>query len=136
MRIDPDDRKTAAGIRDTAMGLFAARGVAGVTVRQIASAAGVSPGLVMHHFGSKEGLKEAVDQKAARVVEDLLGDVTRLGEEGGSGSRASVFADRLEDEPAWPSTSSDCSSTGARPQTFSSSASSRRAALACGSSPR
>jgi pimeloyl-ACP methyl ester carboxylesterase len=38
--------------------LFAVHGPAAVTVRQIATAAGVSPALVVHHFGSKEGLRE------------------------------------------------------------------------------
>jgi AcrR family transcriptional regulator len=38
--------------------LFAAHGPDAVTVRQIATAAGLSPALVVHHFGSKEGLRE------------------------------------------------------------------------------
>jgi tetracycline repressor-like protein len=35
--------------------LFAAHSPDAVTVRPIATAAGVSPALVVHHFGSKEG---------------------------------------------------------------------------------
>ena len=58
----PDDRTARAVIRDEALRLFAGRGPDAVTVRQIAAAAGVSPGLVIHHFGSKDGLREAVDQ--------------------------------------------------------------------------
>jgi TetR/AcrR family transcriptional regulator, regulator of cefoperazone and chloramphenicol sensitivity len=98
MRIAEDDRKTAAVIRDAAMELFAARGVAGVTVREIAAAAGVSPGLIMHHFGSKEGLRDAADQKAARFLEEMLTEMARLGKEGLGASLAALFADRLEDE--------------------------------------
>jgi TetR/AcrR family transcriptional regulator, regulator of cefoperazone and chloramphenicol sensitivity len=35
--------------------LFAVPGPDAVTIWQIATAAGVSPALVVHHFGSKEG---------------------------------------------------------------------------------
>ena len=81
------------------MRLFAERGAAAVTVRQIAAAAGVSPGLVMHHYGSKDGLKDAVDRRAVAFFEEILGELARIGEEGGSTSLAELFAARLEDEP-------------------------------------
>jgi AcrR family transcriptional regulator len=58
------DRPTVKG-RDrlimVAMQLFAERGFDGVTVRDIAKEAGVSIGLINHHFVSKEGLRAAVD---------------------------------------------------------------------------
>lgn len=44
-----------------AMRQFGELGFDGVTVRSIAAEAGVSPGLIKHHFGSKEGLRDAVD---------------------------------------------------------------------------
>jgi TetR/AcrR family transcriptional regulator, regulator of cefoperazone and chloramphenicol sensitivity len=56
------DLTAKARIRDAAMSLFAADGVAGTSVRAVADAVGVSPGLVIHHFGSKEGLRRAVDE--------------------------------------------------------------------------
>ncbi|GAA2854605.1 TetR family transcriptional regulator [Streptosporangium fragile] len=43
-----------------------------MTVRQIAGAAGVSPALVIHHFGSKEGLRAVVDEHVASVFDGLL----------------------------------------------------------------
>ena len=64
------------------MRLFAERGAAAVTVREIAAAAGVSPGLVMHHYGSKDGLKDAADRRAAAFFEEMLGELARIGEEG------------------------------------------------------
>ena len=60
--VDPQGDLTAkATIRNAALRLFAERGHDAVTVREIAGAAGVSPALVVHHFGSKEGLRAAVD---------------------------------------------------------------------------
>ena len=99
VRIATDDLKAAAVIRDAAMRLFAERGVAAVTVRQIAAAAGVSPGLVMHHYRSKEGLRDAVDRRAVAFFEEMIGELARIGEEGGSASLAELFGSRLEREP-------------------------------------
>ena len=99
MRTADDDLKAAAVIREVAMRLFADRGAAGVTVREIAAAAGVSPGLVMHHYGSKDGLRDAVDRRAAAFFEEMLGELARIGEQGGSASLAELFAARLEAQP-------------------------------------
>ena len=75
----PDDRTARAIIRDEALRLFAARGPDAVTVRQIAAAAGVSPALVVHHFGSKEGLREVVDEHVLGLFEAMLGEMTAGG---------------------------------------------------------
>lgn len=56
-----DDLTTAARIRQAAVEAFGERGFERTTVRQVAERAGVSPGLVMHHFGSKDGLRSACD---------------------------------------------------------------------------
>ena len=47
-----------------AMRLFAVRGIERTSLREAAKAAGVSPALVVHHFGGKEGLVAAVDEAA------------------------------------------------------------------------
>lgn len=44
---------------DVALRLFARRGVDGVSIAEIAVAAGASKANVMHHFGSKDGLYAA-----------------------------------------------------------------------------
>ena len=72
----PDDRTARAVIRDEALRLFAAHGPEAVTVRQIAAAAAVSPGLILHHFGSKQGLREAVDQHVLDLFDVILGEMT------------------------------------------------------------
>jgi AcrR family transcriptional regulator len=79
MRSVPDDRTARAVIRDEALRLFAAHGPDGVTVRQVAAAAGVSPGLVLHHFESKDGLRAAVDQHVLGLFDQMLGEMTEPG---------------------------------------------------------
>jgi len=56
-----DARSTPARIRDAAILVFAEAGFRAATVRAIAERAGVSPALVIHHYGSKGGLREACD---------------------------------------------------------------------------
>lgn len=58
------DLTARARIRDAALALFAERGMDGATIRDIAKAAGVSGGLVRHHFGSKDDLRAACDSYA------------------------------------------------------------------------
>jgi AcrR family transcriptional regulator len=58
----PEDLTGRARIRDAALEEFAAKGVRGATVRGIAARAGVSPALVQHHFGTKDGLRRACDE--------------------------------------------------------------------------
>jgi AcrR family transcriptional regulator len=76
-RIGEGDRTARATIRDAALALFAERGPDAVTVREIATEAGVSPALVLHHYGSKDGLRGAVDEHAAAAFDAIL---ARLGE--------------------------------------------------------
>jgi len=59
-----EDLTARARIRDAALVLFAERGTKAATVRDIAKAAGVSGGLLRHHFGPKEGLRDACDSYA------------------------------------------------------------------------
>ncbi|MFD0204347.1 MULTISPECIES: TetR/AcrR family transcriptional regulator [Saccharothrix] len=62
MRSATSDLTARARIRDAALARFGADGVAGASMRAIAADAGVSPALVVHHFGSKEGLRQACDE--------------------------------------------------------------------------
>ncbi|MFD0902582.1 TetR/AcrR family transcriptional regulator [Actinomadura sediminis] len=73
-----------ARIRDAALREFAEHGVNGATIRGIARAAGVSPGLVQHHFGSKEALRRACDEYALETLkrtklEGLQGGIANPG---------------------------------------------------------
>jgi AcrR family transcriptional regulator len=64
-------------IRDAAIELFGRAGFAGTTVRAIAAKAGVSPALIMHHFGTKDGLIRHCDTYVLSHVERLRGDYLR-----------------------------------------------------------
>ena len=70
------DLTAKATIRNKALRLFADRGPDAVTVRDVAAAAEVSPALVMHHFGSKAGLREAVDEHVAQTFDAMLDTLT------------------------------------------------------------
>ncbi|EAQ00724.1 hypothetical protein JNB_11134 [Janibacter sp. HTCC2649] len=59
----------------TALRLFAAQGAAATSLREVAREAGVAPGLVVHHFGGKDGLRHAVDESVVdlfRVAVDSV----------------------------------------------------------------
>lgn len=71
-----DDRTARARIRDEALRLFAERGADAVTMRDIAAAANVSPALLVRHYGSKDGLVEAVDNQVVGNLEALLTEMT------------------------------------------------------------
>jgi len=72
---DERDLTARATIRNAALRLFAHRGHDTVTVREIAAAAGVSPALVLHHFGSKDGLRAAVDAHAAESLDAIFAEL-------------------------------------------------------------
>jgi TetR/AcrR family transcriptional regulator, regulator of cefoperazone and chloramphenicol sensitivity len=95
------DLTAAATIRDAAMGLFAERGLSGVTVRDIAAAAAVSPALVIHHYGSKSGLKDAVDKRAIELLMAVFAveSADPLGPDGFS-AMSEVLVDLIDTHPS------------------------------------
>lgn len=62
-------------ILTVAVGLFGERGVAATSLREVARVAGVAPGLVVHHFGGKDGLHEAVDDFVVSLFRQALDSV-------------------------------------------------------------
>lgn len=57
----------------------AAEGVAGSSVRAIAANADVSPALILHHFGSKNGLIAACDAHVLATISHLKSDALAQG---------------------------------------------------------
>lgn len=68
---DPEDLTARARIRDAAMRHFGEHGFERATIRGIAVEAGVSLGLVRHHFGSKQALREACDAHLIKLLRQL-----------------------------------------------------------------
>jgi TetR/AcrR family transcriptional regulator, regulator of cefoperazone and chloramphenicol sensitivity len=65
------DLTARARIRDAAIELFSERGIGPASIRDIAERAGVSSGLLRHHFGSKDGLREACDEYAMAKMTEI-----------------------------------------------------------------
>lgn len=66
--------RSIAKIRAAALQSFAAHGTAATTLRGVAAAAGVSLGLVQHHFSTKAGLIKAVDEYVIEAVITLMAE--------------------------------------------------------------
>jgi AcrR family transcriptional regulator len=70
--VPTEDLTARARIRDAALGYFTEYGYSGATIREIARAAGVSQGLVRHHFGAKEELRRACDAYVLQALREYL----------------------------------------------------------------
>jgi AcrR family transcriptional regulator len=72
-----EDLTARARIRDVAIACFATEGF-GASFRTIAERAGVSPGLITHHFGSKVALRAECDAQVLaryhRLKSEVVGD--------------------------------------------------------------
>jgi AcrR family transcriptional regulator len=70
--VPTEDLTARARIRDAALSYFTEYGYERATIREIARAAGVSQGLVRHHFGSKEELRRACDVYVLQALREYL----------------------------------------------------------------
>ncbi|WP_328908547.1 TetR family transcriptional regulator [Streptomyces sp. NBC_00234] len=97
---DPEGNRRA--VLDAARRLFGAHGYQGVGVRAIAAEAGVTPGLVMAYFGTKDGLFREAVAGGTGVTHDVLAVGT-------AGDLPAALAgayldrwDRLPSDDPWP----------------------------------
>lgn len=95
------DLTSRARIRNAGLHQFATSGFAGTPMRAIAAEAGVTIGLISHHFGSKEGLKEAVE---SWVVEQFANAIARADAQAGgsvasAASRDTSVAEMMQENP-------------------------------------
>ncbi|MGZ5365346.1 MAG: TetR family transcriptional regulator [Mycobacterium sp.] len=95
MRSASDDRTAIARIRDAAIDQWGQHGF-NVGLRSVAEAAGVSAALVIHHFGSKDGLRKACDEYVAEEVRQSKSESIQ------SSDPASWFAQMAEIESYAP----------------------------------
>jgi AcrR family transcriptional regulator len=75
VRLVEGDLTAEARIRDAALARFPRDGFEGTTVRAIAEDAGVSAALVVHHYGSKEGLRNACDAYVVDRIRTVKGEI-------------------------------------------------------------
>jgi len=99
--VDPratvDDLTAKARIRNTALDLYATHGEDRISLRAIAAEAGVAVGLVQHHFKTKVGLRNAVDQL---VVDYFAGALAEVPEDASTAVRDDAVRDMLRANPA------------------------------------
>jgi AcrR family transcriptional regulator len=70
--VSAEERSSIERIRTAGLKTFAVHGTSATTLRAVAAAAGVSVGLVQHHFVNKAGLIKAVDDYALGVVLEII----------------------------------------------------------------
>ncbi len=75
MVVATSDLTGLARVRNAALAGFARNGVAATSLRDVAKAAGVSPGLVQHHFATKAALVSAVNDYVVAIATDAFRDV-------------------------------------------------------------
>jgi AcrR family transcriptional regulator len=105
--VEDSDLTRRAAIRNAALELIAAKGADAATVREIADKAGVSAPLVVHHYGSKANLVEAVNDYVAGMFDAMLGDLAANETEAPSasldaGAWTAVFAEHVPPDSPLP----------------------------------
>lgn len=73
-RVSEEAVSAVQRIRHAALKSFATQGTSATSMRAVAASAGVSLGLVQHHFSTKAGLIQAVDDYVLAVV---IGQITQ-----------------------------------------------------------
>ncbi|MEC3957046.1 helix-turn-helix domain-containing protein [Nocardia sp. CDC153] len=100
-RATNDDLTAKARIRNAAMDLFAQYGESRVSLRAVAAEAGVTLGLVQHHFKTKAGLIDAVDQLVVDYFAAAVSSVPLAGTPGeNAAARNEAVRKMLRDNPA------------------------------------
>lgn len=74
-RATAEDLTAKARIRNAALDLYSKFGPDRISLRAIAAEAGVTLGLVQHHYRTKAGLRDAVDQLVVDYFEAALAEV-------------------------------------------------------------
>ncbi len=80
----PPDNTARTRIIDAAIELFGHAGYSATSVKKVADAAGVSAGLVIHHFRSKDGLREACDRRVVELIRAAKTEAVAAMTSGGS----------------------------------------------------
>lgn len=100
-RASSEDLTAKARIRNAAMDLYAEYGEDHTSMRAIAAAAGVTVGLLVHHFGTKDRLRDAVDQLVVDYFAQAIAQAPITGTPAEIGAaRDAAVAEMLAANPA------------------------------------
>lgn len=96
-----NDLTAKARIRNAALALYADYGEDATSMRAIADAAGVTVGLVVHHFKTKDGLRDAVEQRIVGLFAQAINQTPIEGTAAAvAAARDAAVARMLADNPA------------------------------------
>ena len=102
MKVHDDDLTARARIRNAALELHARQGADHTTVRQVAELAGVTHGLVRHHFGNKADLRRAVVDHILETLNEMIEDVPVSGPARDIGRARDAAVNRMfAEHPVW-----------------------------------
>jgi len=102
VKVHHDDLTARARIRNAAVELHARQGADHTTVRQVAELAGVTHGLVRHHFGNKADLRRAVVDHILETLNEMIEDVAVSGSAGDIGRARDAVVNRMfAEHPVW-----------------------------------
>ena len=94
-RQDTENRREV--ILDSAIKLYAEKGFENVLIKDVATASGVAPSLVSHHFGSREGLRESCRSFVLAQIRDTLKRLEQSLSNEVSAEHIEAFATALRD---------------------------------------
>lgn len=79
-RLNPRPEHIRTHLLDAALRAFARHGYEGASMREIATEAGVAPGLIYHYFPGKEGVLQALFERSAGLVMEAFARVADIAE--------------------------------------------------------
>lgn len=99
--VPAEDLTAKARIRNAALELYAEAGEDGTSMRAVAAAAGVTVGLIVHHFQTKDGLREAIERHVVELFAHAIDQApTTGGARAVTKARDESVARMLEERPA------------------------------------
>jgi len=91
LAVDDRERETRQRLIESATRLFAERGFAKVTVREICKAARANVAAVNYHFGGKNGLYQEIVQSAIRTMHGTTQEIQKAGEGRAADEQLRIF---------------------------------------------
>ena len=99
-RAGDQDLTAKARIRNAALDLYASQGEDRTSMRAIAAAAGVTVGLLVHHYGTKDNIRDAVEELIVDYFRQAIAQAPADGTHGGvAAARNAAVTEMLAANP-------------------------------------